>query len=79
MSCKSAAFGALAAPATLFFRDAYGEATSRNVPVLRLGTWLQGYQQAVLTTEYDRSARLMMEMKEMVRPGAGHVKLARAQ
>jgi hypothetical protein len=83
MSCKGAALGALAAPATVYFRDPYSESTSRNKPVLRFGTWLQGYQQAVLKTEFDQSARLMTEfrseMKEIIRPGAEHVKLARAQ
>jgi hypothetical protein len=76
LSCKSAALGALTAPATLYFQDASGVATSRKKPVLRFGTWLQGYQQAVLTTKFDRSARLI---EEFVRPGAEHVKLARAR
>ncbi|MFL5813363.1 MAG: hypothetical protein ACJ763_07270 [Bdellovibrionia bacterium] len=79
MSCKGTSLGALAAPATLYFSDVNAESTSRNKPILRFGTWLQGYQQAVLKTEFDQSARLMNEMKEIIRPGAEHVKLARAQ
>lgn len=83
MSCKGTALGALAAPATVYFPEkldgANAKSTSRNMPVLRFGTWLQGYQQAVLKTEFDQSARLMNEMKEIIRPGAEHVKLARAQ
>jgi hypothetical protein len=83
MSCKGTALGALAASATLFFPEkldgANGQSASRNKPVLRFGTWLQGYQQAVLKTEFDQSARLMSELKEIIRPGAEHVKLARAQ
>jgi hypothetical protein len=83
LSCKGTALGALAAPATVYFPEkldgANSKSTSRNQPVLRFGTWLQGYQQAVLKTEFDQSARLMSEMKEIIRPGAEHVKLARAQ
>jgi hypothetical protein len=79
LSCKGTSLGALAAPATVYFKDANSESSSRNQPVLRFGTWLQGYQQAVLKTEFDQSARLMSEMKEIIRPGAEHVKLARAQ
>lgn len=76
MSCKGTALGALAAPATVYFRNLNSESTSRGGAVLRFGTWLQGYQQAVLTTEFDQSARLV---QEMVRPGVTAVKLARAQ
>ncbi len=76
MSCKGTTLGALAAPATVFFRNSNSQSTSHGAAVLRFGTWLQGYQQAVLTTEFDQSARLV---EEMPRPGAAPVKLARAQ
>lgn len=76
MSCKGTTLGALAAPATVFFRNVNSKSTSRGAAVLRFGTWLQGYQQAVLTTEFDQSARLIQEMP---RPTVTPVKLARAQ
>lgn len=59
LSCRSAAFGALAAPATVFFHNT---GAGHKSSVLRFGTWLQGYEQTILNTELDRSARLMQEM-----------------
>ncbi len=94
MSCKSTGLGALSSPATVYFPDANAKSTARNTAILRFGTWLQGYQQAALTTQIDQSARfnagvagstrldteLIREFNpEKPRPGAAPVKLARAR
>jgi hypothetical protein len=87
MSCKSAALGALAAPATVFFQNEsnpFLPVSNESKSVLRFGTWLQGYEQAVLTTEVDESARLIPELaptrgREMARSSAEAVKLARTR
>jgi hypothetical protein len=84
MNCKSAALGALAAPATVFFQNESDPSLGEPKSVLRFGTWLQGYEQASLTTEVDESARLIHELaptrgREMARSSAEAVKLARTR
>lgn len=56
LTCHSTSLGALGAPATVFFQ------AGSQTPVLRFGSWLQGYEQAYLRVEKDRSAQLVKEM-----------------
>lgn len=49
MKCKSKGIDALSAPATLLLSTGRGKA-----PVLRFGSWLEGYREAMLQVQLDR-------------------------
>jgi hypothetical protein len=62
MKCRSARLGALVSPVSVFFSPA--ESINRTPAIehpafVRFGSWLQGYQQAILTVDMDRSAMLL--------------------
>lgn len=74
LTCHSSSLGALGAPATVFFQSGQN---GTQTPVLRFGSWLQGYEQAYLKVQTDQSSKLVKEM----RPDSAkeQVKLANAR
>jgi hypothetical protein len=67
MKCRSARLMAFVSPVSIFFTPSSSPASrgpSRSPAVaqtafVRFGSWLQGYQQAVLTIDYDHSRLIM--------------------
>jgi hypothetical protein len=67
MTCKSSGFSPLTSHAALYI----GERQGKKAGILRFGTWLSGYEQAVLEVKIDRSNRLRAPVLAVERKGTG--------
>jgi hypothetical protein len=81
--CRSARLGALTSSVTLFVipntrPEANILAASHPRPaVVRFGTWLEGYEQAQVTVDMDRTNSLLSHPNVIATSGADRTKLAR--